>query len=180
MPQKLTFDRTVLQWIAKNDADSHPTTTPTANLMLPAQGYAVAMVRADDDLSDLQTAMQEVSPGARIVQIEAPLGSDGNEQHLRFINQLQELAGQPPLSAGDDLEAAGAALPALLYPLVDFLVIDHAERLPVPSLHTLRRHKSMPPTVLISYDTHFLETLSRDILLMRNVYFFQTEAGTAY
>ncbi|HEY3345542.1 MAG TPA: hypothetical protein VGJ97_11480 [Anaerolineaceae bacterium] len=180
MAQQISFDREILRWITKNEADTHPTTTPVANLMLPAQGYAVAMVRRGDDLSDLEAAMQEVNPGARVVRLEAPESGNADARFRTFLDQLLEVAGLGPLSEGADLEQAQAALPGLLYPLVDFLVIDAAERLPVPSLHALRRHKSMPPTILISYDTEFLGTLSREILLMRNVYFFQTEAGPAY
>jgi hypothetical protein len=180
MAQKIHFDREILRWITKNAADTHPTTTPVANLMLPAQGYAVAMVRPGDDLGDLQVAMEEVNPGGRVVRLEAPGGDDAEGRTRTFLNQLLEIAGHAPLTGDDDPDQVQAALPGLLYPLVDFLVIEHAERLTVPSLQALRRHKGMPPTILISYDTEFLGTLSRDILLMRNVYFFQSESGPAY
>jgi hypothetical protein len=171
--KKLVIDRNILKWIAKSPADANPTTTPVANLMLPAQGYAVALVNPEDDLADLQAAMEEISPGARVARLEAPAGGDEASQHREFLNLLRWVAGAPALSETDDLDQAQAALPDLLYPVVDFLVVDHAERLTIPSLHTLRRHAGMPPTILIAYDTQFLSTLSRDLLLMRNVYFFQ-------
>ncbi len=173
MAKKLVFDRSILKWIAKNPADTNPTTTPVANLMLPAQGYAVALISPEDDQADLQAAMDEVAPGARTARLEAPAGGDENRQHREFVNLLRWVAGAAALAETDDLEQAQAALPELLYPAVDFLVIDHAERLTIPSLHVLRRHAGMPPTILIAYDTQFLSTLSRDLLLMRNVYFFQ-------
>ncbi len=179
MPKTIHFDRSVLRWIAKSPTDASPTTLPEANIMPPAQGYAVAMVRPDDDLSDLDTAIMEVMPGARIVRIEAPDRGDDESRARDFINQLLMIAGRPAVQ-GEDVEQVRSTLPALLYPLVDFLIIDHAERLPVDSLHTLRRYRGMPPTILISNDTGLFSTLSRDLLLMRNVYFFQSEAGPAY
>jgi hypothetical protein len=171
--KKLVFDRNILKWIAKNPADAHPTTTPVANLMLPAQGYAVALVSPEDDQGDLQAAMEEVMPGARIARLDAPLCENETRQHREFLNLLRWIAGAAALAETDDLDRAQAELPGLLYPVVDFLIVDHAERLTVPSLHVLRRHGGMPPTILIAYDTQFLSTLSRDLLLMRNVYFFQ-------
>ena len=179
MAEKIQFDRTILGWIAKTPAEAHPSTTPAANYMPPAQGYAVAMVRPGDDLSDLEAAMCEVMPGARVVWIDAPDSGEDPERHLGFINSLLSFAGQPDVS-GMELEQIQPTLPERLYPLVDFLVVNHAERLPLASLHALRRYRSMPPTVLISYDTSLFGTLSRDLLLMRNVYFFQSEAGPAY
>ena len=179
MQKTIHFDRTVLRWIAKSASDTHPTTLPEANTLPAGQGYAVAMVRPEDDLSDLDAAIREVMPGARVARVAAPEGGGEDERALRFLNRLLEIAGEPA-AAGAEAERIEPLLPQLLYPRVDFLVVDHAERLPADSLHALRRYHSMPPTILISYDTDLLATLSRDLLLMRNVYFFQSEAGPAY
>ncbi len=63
-------------------------------------------------------------------------------------------------------------LPSILYSRVDFLIVDHAERLGLPSLHFLRRYNRMPPTMLVAYGDRILPTLQQDNLIMRSTYMF--------
>jgi hypothetical protein len=175
MAQKIKFDRSILGWIAKSKAEEHPTTGPVANLMLPAQGYALALVSPDADVSDLMAGIEDVHPGARVIEITAPEGADEAETHRALLTLLLQSAGMPP-APGISIEELESSLPVILFPLVDVFIIYKAERLVVPSLNTLRRYKGMPPVVLVATSQKILETLSKDILLLRNVYFFPIES----
>ncbi len=175
MAEKIKFDRSILRWIAKSEAEEHPTTGPVANLMLPAQGYALALVSPDADVSDLMAGIEEVHPGARVVEVTAPEGANEAETHRALLTLLFEAAGAHT-DPDQPIEALENQVPETLFPRVDMFVIHKAERLVVPSLNTLRRYKGMPPVVLVATSQKILETLSKDILLLRNVYFFPIES----
>src|SRR5512133_352461 len=98
MAEKIKFDRQILRWIVKSPAEEPPTTGPVANLMLPAQGYALALVSPDADVSDLRAGIDEVHPGARVVEITAPEGTDDSAAHRTLLDLLFASAGAPTAS----------------------------------------------------------------------------------
>ncbi len=175
MGTPIKFDREIIRWIAKSKAEEHPTTGAVPNLMLPAQGYGLVVVSPDADVSDLRRGIEEVYPGARIIEVAAPEGKQGEEGHREFMSALLATVGKTP-APQDTIEEVENSLASTLYPATDAMIITHAERLGVASLNALRRYHGMPPVVLIAYSDKILETLQKDILLLRNVYFFQTGA----
>jgi len=170
---KILFDRSTLKWIAKSPADLNPTTTSEANLMLPAHGYALAIVSPGANLSDLKPAIRDVSPGARILEITVPQGDSETTIHHQFLTILAKEAGLE-IDGSESAEDICSRLPPFLYAAFDYLIEYHAERLGTFGLHCLRRDRGMPPSVLISYSEEILATIQKDLVLARYTYFLPT------
>ncbi len=168
---KVHFDRSVLGWIAADNPDAEATTSFFSNAPLLGHGFTLAMVHADDDLSDLQAAIQEVRPGARVLEVIAPVSEDPRNQHLEFVNCLLGSI-QSPAATPENLEVRSKELPSCIRQAADFLIVYHAERLGTESLHFVRRDKGMPPAILIAYGEQILGTLQKDLALIRYAYFF--------
>jgi hypothetical protein len=167
---KPEFDRQILRWIAKSSADQITSTTSMANVMMPAHGYGLLMAQVQDDLSDLDAAIEEIQPGARILRVEAvETGEDTSQPQPAFIEVLRKTGGVPDAIADENL-------PGWMFTQWDFMLVYHADRLSRPSLHRLRRDRGMPPAVLISYDSkRMFTTLSQEQLLARYTYIFPTD-----
>jgi len=167
---KIYFDRSALRFLAKDESDEQAPSTYVANAFLRSNGYALAMVDPDADVSDLKQAIQEVHPGSRILEVTAPETEKEENAHQAFLNNLVH-AIHPSLPSSDFLEQVYPTLPTQLYLATDFLIVSHAERLGTESLHSLRRDQGMPPAILIAYDECILITLVKDLTLVRHINF---------
>ena len=170
MTNKIIFDRSVLNWIAADNTGTPSTTSFVPNAPLLGHGFTLAMARPEDDLSDLDAAIQEIRPGARVLSLSAPEAHAGEGQ-LLFLNQLLD-AAHAPMTLAENFDQAIVSLPSRICQAADFLIVYHAERLGTECLHWMRRDKGMPPVILIAYDERILGTLQKDLALIRYAYFF--------